>query len=95
MLLMVMASSAMLAVSLAAGASPNRKDGVLLWAMAFSAHTLAFVLFGLRGRISDMASVIVGNALLSTTFVLLAQGRRCPELSCRFESVVMKIMRPS
>ena len=27
--------------------------------------------------------------------IVLGDWRRCPELSCRYESVVMKIMRPS
>ena len=74
MLLMIVIASATLSVSMGAGASRSISDGVLFWSVGFAMHTLAFILLGLRGRISDVASIIVANALLSATFALVAQG---------------------
>jgi diguanylate cyclase (GGDEF)-like protein len=64
-----------------------RRDNALLpWSVAIMLHTFAYVLFALRGKISDFLSIVVANTTLSVTFALFAVGvgsfqrRRLPAL---------------
>lgn len=45
-----------------------------IWAAAFGANSLAFLLVALRGQVSDFLSVIVGNVALTTGFALFIKG---------------------
>ncbi|MBS0493628.1 MAG: GGDEF domain-containing protein [Proteobacteria bacterium] len=69
MLLMTAAASATMALSMAA-VQPQRREGMGLWALALVLHTATYVLFSLRGSVSNWASVVLANTLLAGTFAL-------------------------
>ena len=66
--------TATLALSLGVVASRARRDGLLWWAGALAAHTVAYVLYGLRGQAPDWASVLLANTLLGAYFALILEG---------------------
>lgn len=68
-LLMTAAASGTMALALWLMRTP-RREGVGLWALALVLQTLAYLLFALRGQVSDWASVVLANTLLSGTFAL-------------------------
>lgn len=72
--LVIMALSATLAISLGIAAHGQLREGMRYWALGLVAHTFAYLLFGLRGQISDWLSVVLGNVLLSGVFALFAEG---------------------
>ena len=66
--------SATLAALLGASARRGQRDGLAYCAAAMAMHGVAYALFGLRGRIDDMASIVLANILLSAVFALFAEG---------------------
>ncbi len=70
MLLMTVAASVTMAVSLAA-VRPQRREGIGLWALGLLLHAITYVLYALRGTVSDWASVVLANTLLAGTFALV------------------------
>lgn len=76
LMLVNIAVTATLGLSLGVVASRARRDGLALWAWAMGAHTLAYILFSLRGQISDVVSVVVATGLLSATIALFTEGLR-------------------
>lgn len=86
--LMVVAVSLALAVSVAtlSDFKSRQHEGMWLWAAGMGLFGLTYALFGLRGRISDLLSVVLANAALSATLVLLTlamlrfQRRRAPRV---------------
>lgn len=84
LMLMVTIAAMAMAATLIAVTWGERSDGIKLWAGALGCLALAYVLFLLRGRIPDAASILLGNALASvTTSLVLAavyrfQGRALP-----------------
>lgn len=83
MLLMTAAASFTMAVALVA-VRPERTEGIGLWALGLVLHTATYVLYTLRGTVSDWASIVLANALLSGTFAIILaavhqfQGRALP-----------------
>ncbi|GGH65047.1 hypothetical protein GCM10010975_32440 [Comamonas phosphati] len=69
MLLMIAAASLAMAVSLAV-ARPQRSEGTDLWALGLVLHAATYVLYALRGTVSDWASIVLSNMLLSGTVAL-------------------------
>jgi diguanylate cyclase (GGDEF)-like protein len=65
-----------LALCLGSVARRDRSDGLFHWGAALWVHSAAYVLFMLRGAISDWASVVLANALLAATFALMLEGLR-------------------
>lgn len=63
-----------LGISLGAVAHRSRPDGMRFWAWALGAHSLAYILFSLRGTVSDVISIVVANGLLACTLSLFAEG---------------------
>jgi diguanylate cyclase (GGDEF)-like protein len=63
-----------LCVLVASGARRSSHDGLRLWAAALAMHTGAYVLLSLRGRISDLVTIVIANAMLSATFALFAEA---------------------
>ena len=63
-----------LGVSLGVVARRARRDGMVWWAWAMVAQTLAFLLLGLRGQVSDWLSVVLANTLMVATFALFSEG---------------------
>ena len=52
----------------------GRNRSLMFWAAALALHSVAFTLFGLRGLISDIASIVLGNVALAATLALFAEG---------------------
>ena len=63
-----------LGVSMGVVARRARRDGMVWWAWAMVAQTLAFLLLGLRGQVSDWLSVVLANTLMVATFALFSEG---------------------
>lgn len=86
MFMMLIAVSAALGIAVGSMARRGERDGLTLWAAGLGLHTVAYVLYGLRGQVSDLASIVLANTLLSTMFALLNeaiyrfQQRRAPRL---------------
>jgi diguanylate cyclase (GGDEF)-like protein len=74
LLLVNLLITATLAICLGAVSDRARRDGLVFWAAALAAHTLAYLLLSLRGLISDAASVVLANGLLSVELSLYAVG---------------------
>jgi len=66
--------TAVLGISMGVVARRARRDGMVYWAWAMGAQALTYLLFALRGQISDWFSVVLANTLLVTTFALFAEG---------------------
>ena len=62
----------------------GRDRVLLLWALALGLHACTYLLFSLRGQISDVASIVLANIALSSTFAFFTesifqfQKRRAP-----------------
>jgi len=69
MLAMIIASSLMMAVSMAVVGWGRRRDGLGRWAAALLVNAIGHLLIMLRGLIPDVLSVVVGNLMLSSVFV--------------------------
>ena len=74
LLLVNLLITATLALCMGLVAQRARRDGLFLWAAALAAHTLGYILLSLRGQVSDVASVVLANGLLSAEFSLYAEG---------------------
>jgi diguanylate cyclase (GGDEF)-like protein len=76
MYLMAVTVSLALAVSVATlvPMGERRREGMLLWAMGLSLYALTYLLFGLRGRISDFLSIVLGNTALSGALAMLTHA---------------------
>lgn len=72
--MVIMALSATLAISVGIAARAQLREGMAYWALGLLAHTIAYLLFAMRGQISDWLSVVLGNVLLSCVFALFAEG---------------------
>jgi len=70
----IMALSATLAVALGIAARTQLREGMGYWALGLLAHTVAYLLFAMRGQVSDWLSIVLGNVLLSSVFALFAEG---------------------
>ena len=57
-----------------AGVRHCRKPELMLWLGALTLHSIAFILFSLRGEITEFLSIIVANILISSTLAILAEG---------------------
>ena len=69
MLAMIIASSLMMAASMAVVGWGRRRDGLGRWAAALLVNAIGHLLIMLRGLIPDVLSIVVGNLMLSSVFV--------------------------
>jgi len=69
MLAMIIASSLMMAASMAVVGWGRRRDGLGRWAAALLVNAIGHLLIMLRGLIPDGLSIMLGNLLLSSVFV--------------------------
>lgn len=69
MLAMIIASSLMMAASMAVVGWGRRSDGLGRWAAALLVNAIGHLLIMLRGLIPDVLSIVVGNLMLSSVFV--------------------------
>jgi diguanylate cyclase (GGDEF)-like protein len=72
--LVIIVAGAALAVLVASVAHRGSRDGLILWASALALHTVAYILFSLRGKVGDLATIVVANILLAATFALFAEA---------------------
>jgi diguanylate cyclase (GGDEF)-like protein len=72
--IVIMALSATLAIAVGIAARAQLREGMAYWALGLFAHTIAYLLFAMRGQVSDWLSVVLGNVLLSCVFALFAEG---------------------
>ncbi len=68
LLLTTVVASVVMALGLLVVGSDRRREGVGLWAAGLLMQALAYVLLAGRGRLPDMVSIVVANALLSGVF---------------------------
>lgn len=59
---------------LAAGGSRSNMDGLLPWSLTLALHTLAFVLFGLRGDAKNITLMLLAVSSLSASWAMFAEG---------------------
>ncbi|GAB3365660.1 MULTISPECIES: GGDEF domain-containing protein [Giesbergeria] len=71
--LLIILASVVLAMALAV-VSYRRTNVLHTWAGALVAHAGAYILFALRGQISDVLSIVLANTLLAITFSLFVLG---------------------
>ncbi len=74
MFLAIILVGAVLALSVGAVADRRQRDGMPLWAVGLALHTLAYVLFSLRGQISDFVSIVLANTFLSCAVATFTEG---------------------
>lgn len=73
--LLIILVSVVLAIALAVVSYRRSSTQVLpIWAGALVAHAVAYVLFSLRGQISDVWSIVLANALIALVFSLFSLG---------------------
>lgn len=70
----IMTLSATLSLALGVAARTQLREGMGYWALGLLAHTLTYLLFALRGQVSDWLSVVLANVLLSSVFALFTEG---------------------
>ena len=70
LLMMLIIASATLMFSVGLVADRGAKDGLSLWAWGLALNTLALVLLGLRGSVSDCLSIIGANTAISGAYAL-------------------------
>lgn len=71
--LVIITVSFMLSIALAF-AGGRQKPELMLWSTSFAFHGLAYVLYSLRGEVSDFISIVGANILISSIFAILAEG---------------------
>ena len=69
MLAMIIASSLMMAASMAVVGWGRRRDGLGRWAAALLVNAIGHLLIMLHGLVPDGLSIVVGNLMLSSVFV--------------------------
>lgn len=52
----------------------RKREGMLLWALGLVLYALTYLLYGLRGQVSDFFSIVVGNTALSAGLALLTHA---------------------
>ena len=52
----------------------QRNRALLIWSGALVVHAGAYLLFMLRGQVSDLLSIILANAAVSVTYALFSEG---------------------
>ncbi|QEA14498.1 GGDEF domain-containing protein [Comamonas flocculans] len=70
MMVMVIAGTLSMALAMAFVRTP-RREGTGFWAWALLTHAGTYLLFMLRGQISDWLSIVLANTILAGTFALL------------------------
>lgn len=57
-----------------AWAGYRKKTELMIWSSTFALHGLAYVLYSLRGEISDVISIVGANVMIASIFAILAEG---------------------
>jgi diguanylate cyclase (GGDEF)-like protein len=72
--LMLVAISVTLTASVGLIARAQKHNGMAFWALALAFNTAAYVLFMLRGHISDGLSIVVANVCIACNLALMTEG---------------------
>ena len=72
--LMMITVSGVLAVSVGLVARAQLRDGMAYCAVGLGFHTGAYLLYMLRGQISDMVSIVLANVMMASVFALFTEG---------------------
>ena len=96
LLMLIIMISAVLAVTIAFIAHRRQQD-LFLWSTGLAVHSLAYALFGLRGQIHEVASIVGGNLALAATFALFSEGifrfqRRQPQRWVFWSPVLVTVL---
>jgi diguanylate cyclase (GGDEF)-like protein len=76
--LAIIAVSATLACAIATVAWRNSRE-LLLWSWALGSNALAYVLFALRGQVSELWSVVLANTAIALALALFRAGIACSQ----------------
>ncbi len=71
---MLIAINITLTFSVGLVARAQLRDGMAYWAAGLACNTAGYVLFVLRGQVSDWLSIVLANVLFSSVFVLFTEG---------------------
>jgi diguanylate cyclase (GGDEF)-like protein len=71
MLMMIIASSTVMAIALALAGWRQRHEGMGCWALGLLLHAVAYVLLAQRGKLDDALTVVLANVLVGATFSAL------------------------
>ncbi len=74
MFLAIIVVGTVLSLSVGAVADRSQRDGMPFWAAGLALHTLAYILFSLRGQIPDFFSIVLANTLLSCALAAFTEG---------------------
>ena len=77
LLLMVTVSSGTMAAAMLLLGGGSRQDGLPYWAGALLLGAAGYTLFLLRGRVPDLLSIVLANALLSAMFSMVTAAVQC------------------
>ena len=69
----IIVASLVSAAAIAAVAFRRNRE-LLIWSGALVVHATAYILYVLRGQISDVLSIVVANVAVATTFALFGEG---------------------
>ena len=72
--LMLIAVNITLTLSVGLVARGKLRDGMAYWAAGLACNAAGYVLFALRGQVSDLLSIVLANALFASVFALFTEG---------------------
>ena len=72
--LMLITISTALTISVGLVARAQLRDGMAYWAAGLACNTAGYVLYMLRGQISDVLSIVLANVFMASVFALFTEG---------------------
>jgi diguanylate cyclase (GGDEF)-like protein len=71
---MLIAVNVTLTLSVGLVARGKLRDGMAYWAAGLACNAAGYVLFALRGQVSDLLSIVLANVLFASVFALFTEG---------------------
>jgi diguanylate cyclase (GGDEF)-like protein len=71
---MLIAVNVTLTLSVGLVAHGKLRDGMAYWAAGLACNAAGYVLFALRGQVSDLLSIVLANVLFASVFALFTEG---------------------
>jgi len=71
---MLIAINGTLTLSVGLVARAQLRDGMAFWAAGLACNTAGYVLFMLRGQISDVLSIVLANVFVASVYALFTEG---------------------
>ena len=72
--LMLIAINVTLTLSVGLVARGKLRDGMAYWAAGLACNAAGYVLFALRGQVSDLLSIVLANVFFASVFALFTEG---------------------